>query len=203
MQNQDYKILLTNVIKKQIAILGPQIVLEKVRNISGIKIDVNGQVLEVTDDPQKIIQALIDQFVQLSGLIIKRTIEPLLNYQLDGAFKPEISTNTSSSITPNQTTVPPLSTKPLVNPMPISSNPVAVPQTQSPIINLIPKPNPMPISHDLNIPIEPPIMPTPPPISQPTTSIINNPQITEYKETTPASIDQETQKIINSALNNK
>lgn len=75
---QDYKNLLTEVIKKQIVILGPDITLSKARNVKGLTVQDDGTVTDVTGSPQEVTQALIDQFVQLSGLIVKKTMEPLL-----------------------------------------------------------------------------------------------------------------------------
>lgn len=75
---QDYKQLLTEVIKKQIVILGPDITLSKARNVKGITVSDDGTVTDVVGSAQEVTQALIDQFVQLSGLIVKKTMEPLL-----------------------------------------------------------------------------------------------------------------------------
>ncbi|HEX7042220.1 MAG TPA: hypothetical protein VF189_03130 [Patescibacteria group bacterium] len=75
---QDYKNLLTEVIKKQIVILGPDITLSKARNVKGLTVMDDGTVTAVSGSPQEVTQALIDQFVQLSGLIVKKTMEPLL-----------------------------------------------------------------------------------------------------------------------------
>lgn len=76
--NQDYKQLLTEVIKKQIVILGPDITLSKARNVKGLTVADDGTVTDVSGSAQEVTQALIDQFVQLSGLIVKKTMEPLL-----------------------------------------------------------------------------------------------------------------------------
>lgn len=84
---QDYKKLLTDVIKKQIVILGPQITLTKARNVKGLTISDDGTVTEMQGQPQEMIQALIDQFVQLSGEIVKKTMEPLLSVYPDGVNK--------------------------------------------------------------------------------------------------------------------
>src|SRR5258708_23894476 len=63
---QDYKKLLTDVIKKQIVILGPGITLAKARNVKGLTVADDGTVTNMQGQPQELIQALIDQFVQLS-----------------------------------------------------------------------------------------------------------------------------------------
>lgn len=76
---EDYKKLLTEVIQKQIVILGPTITLAKARNVKGLTISDDGTVIAMQGQPQELIQALIEQFVQLSGLIVKKTMEPLLS----------------------------------------------------------------------------------------------------------------------------
>src|SRR5258708_15062742 len=95
---QDYKKLLTDVIKKQIVILGPGITLAKARNVKGLTVADDGTVTDMQGQPQELIQALIEQFVQLSGLIVKKTMEPLLSAYPDGA---------ATVINPAAGTVPP------------------------------------------------------------------------------------------------
>jgi len=86
--NEDYKKLLSDVIKKQIVILGPGITLAKARNVKGLSVADDGTVTEIEGHPQELIQGLIDQFVQLSGLIVKKTMEPLLSEFPDGTPTP-------------------------------------------------------------------------------------------------------------------
>lgn len=82
--NTDYKKLLTEVIQKQMVILGPGITLAKARNVKGLIVADDGTVTDIQGHPQELIQGLIDQFVQLSGLIVKKTMEPLLSVYPDG-----------------------------------------------------------------------------------------------------------------------
>jgi len=77
--SSDYKTLLTQVIQKQMVILGPSITLAKARNVKGLTVADDGTVVNMEGQPQTLIQGLIDQFVQLSGLIVKKTMEPLLS----------------------------------------------------------------------------------------------------------------------------
>jgi hypothetical protein len=85
--NTDYKKLLTEVIQKQMVILGPSITLAKARNVKGLTVADDGIVVNMDGQPQELIQGLIDQFVQLSGLIVKKTMEPLLSMYPDGVAK--------------------------------------------------------------------------------------------------------------------
>jgi len=82
--NTDYKQLLTDVIKKQVVILGPAITIAKARNVKGLTVSDDGTVTDIQGAPQEIIQSLIDQFIQLSGLIVRKTMEPLLANYPDG-----------------------------------------------------------------------------------------------------------------------
>jgi len=82
--NTDYKTVISDVIKKQIVILGPAITIAKARNVKGLTVADDGTVTDIQGAPQEIIQALIDQFIQLSGLIVRKTMEPLLANYPDG-----------------------------------------------------------------------------------------------------------------------
>ncbi len=84
MESADYKKLLTEMVQKQIVILGPAITIAKARNVKGLTVADDGTVTEMSGTPQELIQSLIDQFVQLSGLIVKKTMEPLLANYPDG-----------------------------------------------------------------------------------------------------------------------
>lgn len=111
----DHKKLLTDVIKKQIVILGPDITLAKARNVKGLTIADDGTVTELTGDHQEITQQLIDQFMELSGLIVKKTMEPLLaNY-------PNIVAQQMSSVT-QQAQINPLPQAPQAAPVPPPPN---------------------------------------------------------------------------------
>jgi len=74
----DYKKLFTELIKKQMIILGPDITMAKVKNVEGIQVNEQGEVVNVQGDPQAVLQSLINQFVELSGMIVKKTMESIL-----------------------------------------------------------------------------------------------------------------------------
>lgn len=75
---QNHKNLLTEIIQKQIVILGPDIALLKARNVPGLIVNDNGEAIEVKGNEQEVVQRLIEEYVNLSGLIVKKTMEPLL-----------------------------------------------------------------------------------------------------------------------------
>ncbi len=124
MPNTDYKKVLTEVIQKQMIILGPTITLAKARNVQGLTVADDGTITEISGSPQILIQSLIDQFVQLSGLIVKKTMEPLLANFPDGvpdvpAAAPELQPAPPASPTQPQQQTPP----PQINPDMPSVNP--------------------------------------------------------------------------------
>lgn len=113
--NQDYKQLLSQVIKKQIVILGPDITLAKARNVPGLVVADDGTVTDISGDQQQITQKLIDQFVQLSGEIVRKTMEPLLSINQAPNPTPAVTT---SPIIPTTAPVPNLTQVQDTQPMP-------------------------------------------------------------------------------------
>lgn len=73
----NYKNLINDIIAKQTVVLGPDIVLLKARNIAGLKLNDSGQVEEITGDPQQVLQNLIDEYIALSGQIVKNILTPV------------------------------------------------------------------------------------------------------------------------------
>lgn len=75
--NSDYKQMLTEIIKKQIVILGPQIAVLKARGVAGLKVSDQGEVLEINGPEQVVLQKLIDEYVALSGEIVKNAVNSI------------------------------------------------------------------------------------------------------------------------------
>lgn len=74
---EDYKSMLSEIIQKQIVILGPQIAVLKARNVAGITVNEQGQVTEISGQEQVILQKLIDEYVSLSGEIVKNAVNSI------------------------------------------------------------------------------------------------------------------------------
>ncbi|MDO8460860.1 MAG: hypothetical protein Q7S38_00280 [bacterium] len=70
--------LLTEVIQKQMELLGPNIALATARSVKGLIITDQGVVTNLSGDHQELTRQLVEQFMALSGLIVKKTLEPLL-----------------------------------------------------------------------------------------------------------------------------
>ena len=60
------------------ALLGPNIALATARGVADITITDEGVVTSLSGDHQELTQKLVEQFMALSGLIVKKTLEPLL-----------------------------------------------------------------------------------------------------------------------------
>ncbi|OGE88046.1 MAG: hypothetical protein A3J07_01805 [Candidatus Doudnabacteria bacterium RIFCSPLOWO2_02_FULL_49_13] len=74
---EDYKNLINDIIAKQTLILGPSIVLIKAKNVTGLNFDSSGKVESLDGDPQQILQNLINEYIALSGQIVKNILNPV------------------------------------------------------------------------------------------------------------------------------
>ena len=86
-ENAQYTALISEIIKKQSLILGPEIAVLKARSVTGLMVDNDGKVTGVGDNPKQTLQSLVDQYVELSGLIVKNALGSIF------AKYPDISLN--------------------------------------------------------------------------------------------------------------
>lgn len=73
-EKTQYTALIGEIIKKQSLILGPEIAILKARSVPGLMVDNDGKVTGVGDNPKDTLQSLVDQYVELSGLIVKNAL---------------------------------------------------------------------------------------------------------------------------------
>ena len=73
-QNEQYSQLISEIIKKQAVILGPEIAILKARGVSGLTVDNDGKATATGNNPKEILQNLVDQYVELSGQIVKNAL---------------------------------------------------------------------------------------------------------------------------------
>jgi hypothetical protein len=73
-EQQQYTALISEIIKKQSVILGPEIAILKARSVVGLMVDNDGKVTGVGDNPKDTLQNLVDQYVELSGQIVKNAL---------------------------------------------------------------------------------------------------------------------------------
>lgn len=134
--DSEYQKLLSEVIKKQIVILGPDITLAKARNVPGLTIANDGTVTAISGDPKVLTQQLVDQFMELSGLIVKKTMEPLLTMGTANASAQSPLTPPTPPTMP-QTPVQPMT----VIPAPTTATPSPVPTPTVPPVQTTPQPS--------------------------------------------------------------
>jgi len=99
----DYKEVLTEVIKKQMIILGPDITIAKVKGIPGVVVSDDGTISDVAGDPKQITKEMEEAFTDLAGSVVKKIMEPLINF---GLHESQVTTSTGSA-----------PTSPTINPM--------------------------------------------------------------------------------------
>lgn len=75
---EEYKKMLTDLIQKQMVVLGPNIALDKAKKIAGLKVADDGTVLDMDGDPQAVLKGVANEYMALSGLIAQMTLNTLL-----------------------------------------------------------------------------------------------------------------------------
>jgi len=65
---------MNDIISKQAVILGPDIAILKARNVEGISISNDGKITDISGDANTALQNLIDEYVSLSGQIVKTAL---------------------------------------------------------------------------------------------------------------------------------
>lgn len=75
--NQDYSNLINDILAKQAVILGQDIVLLKAKNVPGLTLDSEGKVKEIKGNPEEVLQKLVDEYIALSGQIVKNILNPV------------------------------------------------------------------------------------------------------------------------------
>ena len=74
----EYIDLFNEIIHRQTVVLGPDISVIIAKKVEGLKFSEEGRVTDYTGEPQQALQSLINGYVNLSGMIVRKTIEPLL-----------------------------------------------------------------------------------------------------------------------------
>lgn len=69
-----YAALISEIIVKQSIILGPDIAILKARNVSELVINDQGQVVDIKGEPGMALQKIVNEYVELSGMIVKNAL---------------------------------------------------------------------------------------------------------------------------------
>lgn len=75
---EDYQSLLTDLIKKQMVMLGPGVAIAKARKVSTLTVSGEGLVTAIGGDPQVALDQLATEYMNLSGQIAQATLASLL-----------------------------------------------------------------------------------------------------------------------------
>ena len=73
-EKETYKQLLSEIIGKQIVILGPDMAVMRARSVPGLEVNDEGKVLNFTEEPSVVVEKLVDRYVELSGQIVKNAL---------------------------------------------------------------------------------------------------------------------------------
>ena len=76
-EKNQYISLISEIIAKQVVILGPEIAILKARNVLGLTVDEQGKVIDVKGNPSEAVEQLIGEYVQLSGQIVKSALSSI------------------------------------------------------------------------------------------------------------------------------
>ena len=76
--NDEYRKMLTDLIQKQMVVLGPNIALDKAKKIPGLTVKEDGTVLDMDGDPQMVLKGVANEYMTLSGQIAQMTLNTLL-----------------------------------------------------------------------------------------------------------------------------
>lgn len=84
---EEYKQMLSELIKKQAVMLGPSVAFGKAKKVQGLTIDEKGNVMQITGDPQQVLKDIAREFMEISSQVAQNTIEALLS-KYPGIEKP-------------------------------------------------------------------------------------------------------------------
>lgn len=77
-EQEEYKKMLTDLIQKQMVVLGPNIALDKAKKVPGLTVTNDGTVLDMDGDPQMVLKGVANEYMMLSGQIAQMTLNTLL-----------------------------------------------------------------------------------------------------------------------------
>ena len=75
----EHKIIISQLIKKQMEMVGPAIALSIAKKVPTIKVADNGEVLEVSGDSKAALEQLANAYIEFSGEISKLILKSLLS----------------------------------------------------------------------------------------------------------------------------
>lgn len=77
-KEEDYRNLLSDLVKKQMVMLGPGVAISNARKVGSITVSEDGSVSAISGDPKAALEALATEYMNLSGQIAQTTLSSLL-----------------------------------------------------------------------------------------------------------------------------
>lgn len=74
----DYKKVISDIIKRQMEVVGPEIALAVARKVPAIKLAQDGEVLEIADDPKTVFEQIAEAYIAFSGEISKMILKSVM-----------------------------------------------------------------------------------------------------------------------------
>lgn len=74
-QSNQYQAYLTDLIKKQIIMLGPNVALAQARKVKELKVEDDGTVSHISGDPKEVVSAVVKQYAGLSDQITNLVLQ--------------------------------------------------------------------------------------------------------------------------------
>jgi len=75
---EDYKKSITEIIKKQMDILGPTVAVSIAQKVPAVKVAPTGEVLEVIGDPNSALEQVAEAYIAFSGEISKMILRSVM-----------------------------------------------------------------------------------------------------------------------------
>lgn len=76
--SEDYHALLSDLVKKQMVMLGPSVAISKARKVGALTVTDDGDVTAISGDAQEALKELAQEYMALSGQIAQTTLTSLL-----------------------------------------------------------------------------------------------------------------------------
>lgn len=76
-QEEQYKLVMSEIIAKQSIILGPDMAVARAKKVSELEISSDGKIISINGDPAMALEKLIDTYVDLSGQIVKNALSSI------------------------------------------------------------------------------------------------------------------------------
>ena len=75
---EDYKKAMSDIIKRQMEIVGPTVALSVAQKVSSVKLSPAGDVLEIIGDPKSALEQVAEAYIAFSGEISKMILKSVM-----------------------------------------------------------------------------------------------------------------------------